>query len=132
MLPELAESGLRPAGPAEAHLVACSACSRDLEQYRSTIALLSDLRGQAVEPSVGFLGRVLARMPEGLEEPEVFAFLERGRAAGLRRVVTDERFRRAAISVGGVAVGAAAIGLLWWRSARRTLGGAERALAGSE
>jgi hypothetical protein len=109
LLPELADVGLRPAGPAEEHLAGCVTCSAELGRYRALIHELSVLRGSLEEPPEGFLARLLAQLPE----PE--------RAGLLRRVAADERLQYAALSLGGVVVGAAAIGLLWWRSARKTL-----------
>lgn len=109
LLPEMADVGLRSAGPAEEHLAGCAMCSAELGRYRALIHELSALRGSLEEPPEGFLARLLAQLPE----PE--------RAGLLRRVAADERLQYAALSLGGVVVGAAAIGLLWWRSARKTL-----------
>jgi anti-sigma factor RsiW len=109
LLPELADVGLRSAGPAEEHLAGCTRCSAELGRYRALIHELSALRGSLEEPPEGFLARLLAQLPE----PE--------RASLLRRAAADERLQYAALSLGGVVVGAAAIGLLWWRSARKTL-----------
>lgn len=106
-LPELAESGLRLAGPVEAHIEACPACSEELRRYRTLVLALAALRDEVIEPREGFLGRVLSELPEA------------ARAGFLRRVAGDERVHRAVFSLGGAVVGASAIALLWWRAARR-------------
>jgi hypothetical protein len=70
---------------------------------------LSALREEVLEPPVGALDRALARVPAW-----------RWRLLS-RRVVVDQRLRYAALSVGGVVVGAVAIGLLRRRAARREM-----------
>ncbi len=108
LMPELAEGV--PAEPeVERHLGTCAACSAELEGYRTLVAEMSALREEVVEPSPGFLGRVLALVPDA------------ARPSVLKRVTSDDRFQYAAFSLGGALVGAAAIGLLWRRSARRSM-----------
>jgi hypothetical protein len=107
LLSQVAEGSLRIAGPVEAHLAECAACTADLEQYRDLMAGLGGLTDVLVEPSAGFLDRVLAEIP--------------GPQGRLRRVAVN---RRVVFSVGGAVVGATAVGLLWRRNARRTLVGA--------
>jgi hypothetical protein len=107
LLPELAE-GISAEPDVERHLATCSSCSKELEGYRSIIAEMNALREVVTEPPPGFLGRVLAEVPDA-------------RRSVLKRVASDERFQYAAFSLGGALVGAAAIGLLWRRSARRSV-----------
>lgn len=108
LLPDVAE-GTPPAADVEAHLGSCAACSAELGRYRATLVQLSALREEVLEPPVGALDRALARVPAW-----------RWRLLS-RRVVVDERLRYAALSVGGVVVGAVAIGLLRRRATRRAM-----------
>ena len=64
LLAELAEGVPREAGEAEVHLAACRRCSDELARYRAIILELSALREVLAEPSEGFLGRVLAQIPD--------------------------------------------------------------------
>ncbi len=115
-LPELAE-GI-PADPeVERHLATCSTCPVELEGYRSIVAHMGVLRDVVTEPPPGFLERMIAEVPY------------MSRRSVLKRVTSDERFQYAALSLGGALVGAAAIGLLWRRSARRSVAGARAAEA---
>ena len=98
-------SDIRP--EVDAHLGSCPACSTKLGRYRATLVQLSALREEVMDPPVGALDRALARVPAW-----------RWRLLS-RRVVVDERLRYAALSVGGVVVGAVAIGLLRRRATRR-------------
>ncbi len=116
LLPELAE-GLSPEPDAERHLATCTFCSAELQGYRSIVAEMGALRDVVVEPPPGFLGRVLAEVPDAAPR------------SVLRRVASDDRFQYAAFSLGGAVVGAAAIGLLWRRSARRSMAAARTAEA---
>jgi hypothetical protein len=109
LLPELAEGGLRTAGPIEAHLESCASCSAELGRYRAVLQELGALSQVVVEPSAQFLAGLLAQMPEAR------------RRAFLYRMAADERVQHAALSLGGAIVGATAIGLLWWRVTRRSL-----------
>jgi hypothetical protein len=116
LLPELAEGRLRESGPAEVHLAACAVCSSELARYRELMAMTAALRHETIEPPPGLLDLILTQAPE--------------RRPLVRRVAGDERFQHAALSLGGVVVGATAVGLLWWRLARRTLGTPEQSEAG--
>jgi hypothetical protein len=107
LLPELAEGDLRAAGQVEAHLASCRSCSAELQGYRELLYRLSALRQQVEEPPEGFLVRVLALTPAS-----------RWRILS-RRVASDERIQVAAASLGALLVGAAAVGLLRRRAARR-------------
>ena len=109
VLPEMAEGALREAGPAELHVASCAACGAELQQLRAVVVELGAMRESLEEPPDGFLERVLAGLPEA------------ARPGLIQRVATDERFHVAALSLGGAVVGATAIGLLWWRTARRTV-----------
>ncbi len=115
LLPDLAEGVPREAGEVEAHLATCAACSSDLASYRSIVLELGALRTEVTEPPPGFLGRVLAEVPDSVQR------------SMLRRFAADERVQYAALSLGGALVGAAAIGLLWRRSIRRATAGGMRA-----
>jgi len=118
-LPGLAEGALHAAGGAEVHLASCAACSLELARYRRLLDALAGLREDVEEPDAAALERLL----EGVPGPGL-----RGLAA---RAAGNDRVRRAALSAGGVAVGAAVVGLLWWRLARRSEPGPEPAAAAS-
>lgn len=109
LLAELAEGELRVAGPVQRHLAACAACSNELRRYRAIVLELATLREDLLEPPAGFLEGVLALVP-----PSRWRVLS-------RRAATDPRLQVAAASMGGLLMGAAAIGLLRRRSARRTV-----------
>jgi hypothetical protein len=113
LLPELAEGNLREAGELERHLSSCVGCSTELGRYRAVIMEMAALREVLAEPAPGFLERVLSEIPE------------RNWRSTLHRVASDQRVHVAAVSVGGAVIGAAAIGLLWRRVARRSVAPAE-------
>jgi anti-sigma factor RsiW len=119
LLAELAERGLRSAGPVEVHLATCAECAEEFARYRTLLKRLDGLRDEVSDPREGLLPRLLFDVPE--EE----------RPGRLRRIAGDERVHYAALSLGGAVVGATAVGLIWWRrSARRSLvlaGGRETA-----
>jgi anti-sigma factor RsiW len=117
LLVELAEGTLREAGEVERHIASCEACSVELGRYRTVVLEMAALRDVLVEPAPGFLERVLAAMPE------------RNWRFTVHRVASDERVHYAALSLGGVVVGATAIALLWRRAARRSLGPADASSA---
>ena len=117
LLPEMADGTLRPAGQAEAHIAGCSSCAFALAVYRDLLARLDAMREVVVEPPDALLERLLA------------ATARRGL---VRRVAGDERVQHAAFSIGGAVVGATAIGLLWWRAARRALAPAPDTVSGIE
>ena len=108
LMPELAE-GLPAEAEVERHLATCASCPAELQGYRSIVAEMGALRDVVTEPPPEFLGRVLAELPDA------------ARRSVLKRVASDDRFQYAALSLGGALVGAAAIGLLWRRSARRSV-----------
>jgi anti-sigma factor RsiW len=107
LLPELAEGELREAGPVEAHLASCATCPAELDRYRAMLSSLGSMRYELIEPPRGFQDRMLALAPTS-----------RWRIL-TRRLASDERVQLAAVSVGGLLVGAAAIGLLRRRSSRK-------------
>ena len=109
LLPDLAEGTPRAVGPLQVHLSSCAACSEDLRRYRAVLLELAAMRDDVVEPPEGYLERLLEGLPE----------IHRRRL--LARMAADERVQYAALSLGGAVVGATAIGLLWWRSARRAV-----------
>lgn len=109
-LPELAEGGPRSAGPLQEHLVGCEACSTDLAELRSVVLELGNIRELVVDPPEDFLGKLLEEMPEHAEL----------RPGVVRRVAQREGVQYAAFSLGGAVIGATAIGLLWWRAAKRS------------
>jgi hypothetical protein len=74
---------------------------------------MSSLRDVVEEPGPQFLQRVLSSIPE------------RSWRTTVHRVAADERVHVAAVSMGGALLGATAVGLLWWRSARRSLSPAD-------
>ena len=104
LLAELAGRELHEAGPVQAHLEGCARCSADLAGLRAVV------RG------LGALRQDLADAPEGF----VAAAMANARAARwqlvARRMASDERVKGAAL--GGVAVGAATLALIWWRRGR--------------
>lgn len=96
-------------GDLEVHLATCSACAGELAQYRGMLAALGSLRHQLEETPPGFTAGMLAFV----------AAAEQGWAERVLRVAHDPRVHMAAASLGGVIVGAVAIGLVWWRARRR-------------
>jgi hypothetical protein len=117
LLPGLADEAEPPDPSVAEHLSTCSSCSEELAGYRLLLLDLALLRHSLVAVPLGFLGRVLDHLPDT------------GERHLIGRVASDERVQHAALSVGGAMVGAAAIGLLWWRAARRGLGGEIRSAA---
>ena len=97
------------AAEVEDHLGSCAACSAELGRYRATMLQLSALREDLAKPPAGAVERALARVPAW-----------RWRLLA-RRAMVDERVRYTALSLGGVVVGAVAIGLIRRRAARRAV-----------
>ena len=118
LLPDLAEGNLREAGEAERHLASCASCSGEFGRYRTVVLEMAALREVLAEPPPGFLERAMSEIPE----PNWRSLVH--------RAASDERVHYAALSLGGVAVGATALALLWRRrAARRLLPMAERPTA---
>src|SRR5438132_1162378 len=109
VLPDVAEGGPRSVGPVQVHLSSCSDCTEELKRYRAVVLELGMLRDDVIESPDELLARLLADTPEA-ERPHL-----------LVRVAGDQRVQQAALSLGGAVVGATAVGLLWWRAARRTV-----------
>ena len=92
----------------EVHLATCSNCAGELAEYRGMLSRLGSLRHESESTPHGFTAGVLALVAA-----------EQGWADRALRVVHDPRAHVAAASVGGLVLGAVAIGLIWWRAARR-------------
>jgi len=107
LLSDMAEGVSERAVEIEEHLGSCAACSAELGRYRATMLQLSALREDLAEPPAGAVERALAQVPAW-----------RWRLLA-RRAMVDERVRYAALSLGGVVVGAVAFGLIRRRAARR-------------
>jgi anti-sigma factor RsiW len=93
----------------EVHLATCPECSGELARYREVLTAVGSLRDVLEEAPPGLPERVMAHV-HGNEA------LWPDRILGLAR---DRRVRVAAASVGGALVGAAAVGLIWWRASHR-------------
>jgi hypothetical protein len=92
----------------EVHLATCSSCAGELAEYRGLLSSLGSLRHHSESTPSGFTAGILALVAS-----------EQGLADRALRVIHDPRAHVAAASVGGVVLGALAIGLIWWRRARR-------------
>jgi hypothetical protein len=96
------------APPAEVarHLESCASCAAELAAFRRQTLSLSRLEHTDLNPPPAFVDRMLLAVPtlQGGERP----VRHRARAV-----------RYALMSAGGVALGAGAVGIVWWRSARR-------------
>ena len=121
LLPERAEDMPRQAGEVDEHLQGCAACSAELATYRALMDSLAAFAEIEEEPSEDFLEETLRairiaawrrRLPSGIDLRD-----------GAGRVVAFARERRslALASLGGLAVGVTAIGLVWWRAAHRAM-----------
>ncbi len=106
LLPAYVDRDLRPVGELEMHLASCGACGAELASYRELLADLGRLRDRGEEPSPDLLARTLSLVPP----PSI--------AARVIGSVQDHRLLYALASLGGAAVGAAAIALVWWRVRR--------------
>lgn len=96
-------------GDLEVHLATCPECAGELAQFRRIFAAMASLRYNLEETPPGFAAGILAFV----------AAAQNGWAERAIRLVHDPKMHMAAASVGGVLVGAAAIGLIWWRASRR-------------
>jgi len=102
-LPGYLDRDLRAVGPLEEHLASCAACRAELQEYRRLRLLLSEM-ATAPEPSEELLPELLRHVP-----------MERFSS----RAIAGSRTRYALASLGGAAVGATALAIVWWRVARR-------------
>ncbi len=93
----------------EVHLATCSECAGELAQYRGLMARMGSLRHELEATPPAFTAGILAFV----------AAAEEGWVGRALRIAQDQRVHVAAASVGGALLGAAAIGLIWWRAARR-------------
>lgn len=121
LLPEYVDGGPRPAGPVEEHLAACVVCAGRLGTYRGLLSSLAELQAVDIEPPSGFLDRTLRGVRLGSYTSRIPKLSELKRVPG-KAVETLARAPRAGFalaSLGGAAVGATAIALVWWRVARR-------------
>jgi predicted anti-sigma-YlaC factor YlaD len=108
-LPGYLDGDLRPVGALDQHLAACTGCRAELEGYRELRSMLVDLADRP-EPS-----------PELL--PLLLQLISQPTARGKPGAVHDARLRYALASLGGAAVGATALALVWWRRTRRDSSG---------
>ena len=126
LLPEHAEPGLRPAGPVEVHLAGCSGCRGELAQYRMLLSSLADVRLQDLEPPPAFLEETLRAVRLEAVRRRIPNLAEIRNAGS--RVASSLRdrgtVRYALVSIGGAAVGATAIAIVWWSVAHRGLSSA--------
>ena len=124
VLPELAEPGPRAAGPIETHVAGCLRCSAELGVYRDLLSSLSGLRDLDVEPPPAYLDRTLRAVRFGMWTSRIPSLtdLRRAPAAVGSALARAPRAGFALASLGGAAVGATAIALVWWRVARRAVG----------
>jgi predicted anti-sigma-YlaC factor YlaD len=104
-LPGYLDGDLRPVGALDQHLAACTGCREELESYRELRSRLVDL-GERPEPSPELLPLLL----------QLISHPARGKPGV---AVHDARLRYAIASLGGAAVGATALALVWWRRTRR-------------
>lgn len=89
----------------EVHLATCAECAGELARYRGLFEGMASLRGHLEEVPLGFTEAVLARVAE--------ANLRWGER--VLQVAHDHRLQ----VVAGALFGAATIGFIWWRAARR-------------
>ena len=89
----------------EVHLATCAECAGELARYRDLFAAMGSLRYELEQMPAGFTDDILARVAE----------LDYRLGVRIFRVAHDRRVQVAA----GTIVGAAAIGLIWWRRAAR-------------
>jgi len=100
LLPAYVDRDLHAVGPVEVHLGTCESCRAELARYRDLLASLASMRDTGEEPGPEFLDRMLELIPP--------VFADQGR-----------KLRYALASIGGAAVGATALAILWWRIAHR-------------
>jgi len=105
-LPAYSGGELMEAGELEVHLASCEGCSSELARYRELAYSLRSMRDRVQEPSATFQARLVASIPPRRIRDDV------------RRIVREHPRE---LAVGSAALGAAAIGLLWWRAARRSV-----------
>ena len=104
LLPAYVDRDLHAVGDLELHLAGCADCRSELAGYRQMLVALEALRERDFEPSPAYLDRMLELVAPVLRE----------------RV---RKTRLAVASIGGAAVGATAIALVWWKLAHRETAG---------
>jgi len=124
LLPEYAEPGLRPAGTVEMHIATCAGCAAQLASYRSLLTSLAQMRSVEVEPGPAFLEDTLRAVRVEAVRSRIPNLGDVRRAgarvtSALRGHGTGVRYALA--SLGGAALGATAIAIVWWSIARRGL-----------
>ena len=98
---------LHPAGDFEVHLASCAGCSAELSVYRDLLSSLEGLRDDELDPSEGLLPRLIELIPP---------WTVRRRVLG---VAQERRLMVALALLGGAALGATALALVWWRLTHR-------------
>jgi anti-sigma factor RsiW len=88
----------------EVHLASCGACALELDRYRQLGASLATLATRLEDPSSGFRDRLIEVIPPKRVRDDVLRIA---------------REHPQVVPLGTAAIGAAAIGLLWWRATRR-------------
>lgn len=106
-LPAYSGGELTDAGELEVHLASCEGCASELARYRELAYSLRAMGERVEEPSPAFMAKVVAAIPPRRLRDDV-------------RRIAREHPRE--VALGSAALGAAAIGMLWWRTARRSAG----------
>lgn len=100
LLPAFVDGDLHTAGEIDAHLARCKACTADLAGYREMLAGLALMRERDFEPGPAFRERILELIPASIGD-------------------RARKVKIAVASIGGVAVGATALAIVWWKMAHR-------------
>lgn len=107
LLPEYVDRDLHPVGEMEVHLASCPGCRLELGSYRGLLSALAVMRDSGEEILEEQLERTLALIPS----PSI--------RARVRGAIHEHRVLYATLaSLGGVAVSAAALAVVWRRSAQ--------------
>lgn len=107
LLPAYVDRDLHAVGDIEVHLASCADCRAELAVYREMLTDLAAMRAGDFEPSPAFVERILERIPSVLGE-------------------RARRMRIKVASIGGAAVGATALAIVWWKLAHRETAAAEK------
>jgi hypothetical protein len=123
LLPEYADAGPRPAGPVEEHLAACPECSGQLQVYRGLLSSLAAFKAIEIAPPPGFVDRTvrMVRLASYTSRIPKLADVRRVPRKAVSVLAGAPGTGYALASLGGAAVGATAIALVWWRVARRAV-----------